>query len=139
MGLGGFAMAAVNAAWQSALLVLLAGLLLRFTRPTAAGHAAVWTAVLFASVVLLPLDLAFERTAHVAIATAANHTFAASAKPAPGPISIAALSAPAQSAGMPHAMRLRSSLRILHRGRRSRSSGCGRSFHCGYCSAWRSP
>jgi beta-lactamase regulating signal transducer with metallopeptidase domain len=99
MALAGFAMALVNAVWQSALLVLLAGLLLRVTRSAAAAHAAVWTAVLFASAALVPLDLAFERTARVALPTVPRHAVATSAKAAPGPMSIAALSGPAHSAG----------------------------------------
>lgn len=98
MGLGGFAMAAVNAAWQSALLVLLAGLLLRFMRPTAAGHAAVWTAVFFASTALLPLDFAFERTARVSALAATHHASAASAGRVAGAISMETLSEPARSA-----------------------------------------
>src|SRR5690348_18402709 len=99
MALAGFAMAAVNTLWQSALLVLLAGLLLRLTRPSASGHAAVWTAVLFASTALLPMDLAFERTARIPIPSTLPHASTTNAKAAPAPIPLAVLSGPARSAG----------------------------------------
>jgi beta-lactamase regulating signal transducer with metallopeptidase domain len=53
--------AAINAVWQTTVLALLAGVALRFVRLSAAGHAAVWSAVFFAGVLFLPLDLVFQR------------------------------------------------------------------------------
>jgi beta-lactamase regulating signal transducer with metallopeptidase domain len=69
MGAAGLVVAGVNAVWQSGLLMLVALLALAFARANATTKAAVWTAVLVASALLVPVDLAFEPSA----AASAHH------------------------------------------------------------------
>jgi beta-lactamase regulating signal transducer with metallopeptidase domain len=63
MGAAGLVVAGVNAIWQSGLLVLLAWAALAWARANATTKAAVWTAVLAAAALLVPVDLAFEPSA----------------------------------------------------------------------------
>jgi len=60
MSPAGLVVAALNAAWQAGLLVLIAGGILRVLRSNASGYAAVWTAVFFTGVALMPLDVAVQ-------------------------------------------------------------------------------
>ena len=76
MGAAGLVVAGVNAVWQTGLLVLLAWTALAFARANATTKAAVWTAVLLASALLVPVDLAFEPSA-----TASAHHRASPAAP----------------------------------------------------------
>jgi beta-lactamase regulating signal transducer with metallopeptidase domain len=82
MGAAGLVVAGVNAVWQSGLLVLLALVALAFARANATTKAAVWTAVLLASALLVPVDLAFEPSAAASAHQRASATGPASlAKP----------------------------------------------------------
>ncbi len=76
MGAAGLVVAGVNAVWQTGLLVLLAWAALALARANATTKAAVWTAVLLASALLVPVDLAFEPSA-----AASAHHHASTAAP----------------------------------------------------------